>query len=239
MVVAVDTLVRWSSFPPDISPSPSSPELSECRGLVKLRAVLTGVEEEEEEEEERWEEEDEDGARWSEEDEEEEVFGSCFSGLLEDWDHTAWPAFISTFSPPCVSAFSPLFTGRWFGLGRAPFSAWLSPPAPPSVPESSDSEELEVSRAWPERALKAWVLCSTVALLAEPLPSPPASPIEEEVSKLQGPSCNGTFLISILSFLSMRGAPEHSTTDERGVEWVWVWLWPDSDFADVEDSLLL
>lgn len=82
MAVAVDTLVRQPSLPPNISPSPSSSELSECRGLVKLRAVLTGVEEEEEEEEERWEEEEEDGATRSDEEEEEEVFGKCFSGLL-------------------------------------------------------------------------------------------------------------------------------------------------------------
>lgn len=107
------------------------------------------------------------------------------------------------------------------------------------MPESSDSEELEVSRDWPERALKAWPLCSMAALLVEPLPTPPATPIEEEVSKLRGPSCNGTFLISMLSFLSIRGAPEHSTTGERGEEGVWVWLWPDSDFVDVEDNLLL
>lgn len=85
MAVAVDTLVRKASFPPpDISSDtfPSSSELSECRGLVKLRAVLTGVEEEEEEEEERWEEEDEDGATRSEEEEEEVVLGYCLSGLL-------------------------------------------------------------------------------------------------------------------------------------------------------------
>lgn len=67
----------------DSSPSPSSSELSECRGLVKLRAVLTGVEEEEDEEEERWEEEEDDGATRSEEEEEEEVFGKCLSGLLQ------------------------------------------------------------------------------------------------------------------------------------------------------------
>lgn len=80
----MDTLVRKASFPPpDISSDtfPSSSELSECRGLVKLRAVLTGVEEEEEEEE-RWEEEDEDGATRSEEEEEEVVLGYCLSGLL-------------------------------------------------------------------------------------------------------------------------------------------------------------
>lgn len=58
MAVAVETLVRQPSLPPDISPSPSSSELSECRGFVKLRAVLTGVDDEEDEEEERWEEEE-------------------------------------------------------------------------------------------------------------------------------------------------------------------------------------
>lgn len=83
MAVAVETLVRQPSLPPDISPSPSSSELSECRGLVKLRAVLTGVDDEEEEEEERWEEEEEEGATRSEEEEEEEVLGNCLSGLLQ------------------------------------------------------------------------------------------------------------------------------------------------------------
>lgn len=104
------------------------------------------------------------------------------------------------------------------------------------MPESSDSEELDVSRDWPVRALKAWLLCSIAALLVVPLPIPAATPMEEEVSKLRGPSCSGTFLISMLSFLSIRGAPEHSTAGERGEEDVWPW--PDSGFVD-EDNLLL
>ena len=125
MADAVDTFVKEHSFPPDSSPFPSSSELSECRGLVKLRAVLTGVEDEDEEEEEedRWEEEDEDGATLSEEEEEEEVLGNSFSGLLQDCVHAAWPAFRSTLSPSCEHPFSPLFTGRWFGLVREPPSA--------------------------------------------------------------------------------------------------------------------
>lgn len=122
-----------------------------------------------------------------------------------------------------------------------PPSAGLSPhppaPPPPSVPESSDSEELDVSRDWPALALKAWLLCSTPALLAELLLTAPATPMEVEVSKLRGPSCSGTFFISMLSFLSIRGTPEHSTEGERGDDGVW--LWPDSDFVDVEDNLLL
>lgn len=83
--VAVETLVRWPHM--SASASPSS-ELSECRGLVKLSAVLTGVEEEDDEEEEqeevvdRWEEEEEEGPTRSEEDEEEEaVLGRSLSGL--------------------------------------------------------------------------------------------------------------------------------------------------------------
>lgn len=103
--------------------------------------------------------------------------------------------------------------------------------------ESSDSEELDVSRDWPVRPLKAWLRCSIPVLLAELLMTPPATPMEVEVSKLRGPSCNGTFLISMLSFLSIRGALEHSTTGERGD--VGVWLWLDSDFVDAEDNLLL
>lgn len=100
----------------------------------------------------------------------------------------------------------------------------LSPPAPPSVPESSDSEELDVSRDGPERTLKAWDLCNMLPLLAEELLRPPATPPEEDVvvSKLRGPSCSGTFLISMLSFLSILGTPEHSREGERGEEGVWV-----------------
>lgn len=112
--VAVDMLVRLPSFPTDISPSPSSSELSECSGLVKLRAVLAGVVEEEvvveEEEEERW-EEDEDGATRSQ-DGDEVLLGKCFSGLLQAaWAHAAWPAFASALSPQGASPFS-LVMGR-------------------------------------------------------------------------------------------------------------------------------
>lgn len=203
---------------------------------MKLRAVLTGVVEEEEEEEERWEEDEEDGAMRSEEDEEEEVLGICLSGLLHECCHAARPLFTSALSPPDGSSFS-LLTGRWFGLTGAAASASPQPPAPPSVPESSDSEELDVSRDWPGRALKAWLRCNIPPLLAELLPTPPATPMEEEVSKLRGPSCNGTFLISMLSFLSIRGPPELSTPGDSGEEGVWLWL--DSDFVDADDNLLL
>lgn len=200
---------------------------------MKLRAVLTGVVEEEDDDEERWEEDEEDGAIRSEED---EALGICLSGLLHECCHAARPCFASALSPPDGSSFS-LFTGRWFGLTGAPPSGSPQPPAPPSVLESSDSEELDVSRDWLGRALKAWLRCSIPALLAELLPTPPATPTEEEVSKLRGPSCNGTFLISMLSFLSIRGAPELSTPGDSGEEGVW--LWPDSDFVDAEDNLLL
>lgn len=80
-----------------------------------------------------------------------------------------------------------------------------------------------------ERALNAWPLCSAAAAVPAaalgppPAPPPPpatetAPPAEEEemigegASKLRGPSCSGTFLISMLSFRSMRGggAEEHS-----------------------------
>lgn len=203
---------------------------------MKLRAVLTGVEEDEEEEEERWEEEEEEGAMRSEEDEEEEVLGICLSRLLHECCHAARPLFTSALSPPDGSSFS-LFTGRWFGLTGAPPCASPHPPAPPSVLESSDSEELDVSRVWPARALKAWLRCSIPPLLAELLPTPPTTPMEEEVSKLRGPSCNGTFLISMLSFLSIRGAPPLSTAGESGEEGVW--LWPHPDLVEAADSLLL
>lgn len=209
---------------------------------MKLRAVLTGVEDEDEDEEEeeeevvRWEEDEEDGAMRSEEDEEEEVLGICLSGLLHECCQAARPLFPSALSPPDASSFS-LFTGRWFGLTGAPPSASPNPPAPPSVLESSDSEELDVSRDWPGRALKAWLRCSIPPLLAELLLTPPTTPMEEEVSKLRGPSCNGTFLISMLSFLSIRGAPQPSAAGDSGEEGVW--LWPDPDFVDPEDNLLL
>lgn len=73
----------------------------------------------------------------------------------------------------------------------------------------------------------------------EPLLVELLAPVEGEVSKLRGPSCSGTFLISMLSFLSIRGAPQHSTTSDRGEEGVGVWLGPDSDFVDVDEDLLL
>lgn len=241
-VVTMDTLVWRASFSQDITSFPSSSELSECKGLVKLMAVLTGVdEEEEEEEEERWEEEDEEGATRSEEEEEEEVLGNSFSGLLQGSVHDACPVFTSALLHSRGSTLSPLFTGRWFGLGKALPSVWLSkhPSAPPSVPESSDREELDVSRDWVERDLKAWPLCSMQPLLQELAPCPPAPPTEEDVSKLRGPSCSGTFLISMLSFLSIRGMPGHSMTGERGEDGAWVWLWPNSGFVDVEENLLL
>ena len=119
MAVAVETLDRgWGpvSLAPPISPSPSSSELSECSGLVKHSAVLTGVEEEEEEEEgagrSEEEEEEEEGAGRSEEEEEEEVevalLGRCFSGLLLQG---AWPSLDSA-PPPRASSFSPPARGR-------------------------------------------------------------------------------------------------------------------------------
>lgn len=110
---------------------------------MKLRAVLTGVEEDDDDEEEdMWDEEEEEGAALSEE-EEEEVLGNGFSGLLQECVHAVWPCFAS-----CVFFLPSLVTGRWFGLVRTPSSEWLSPhpPDPPSVPESSDREELDVSR---------------------------------------------------------------------------------------------
>lgn len=221
--VTVETFLWSLSFTSGASSFPSSSELSECRGLVKLRAVLTGVEEDEDEEEDEdmWEEEEEDGAALSEEEEEEEVLGKGLSGLLQECVHAAWPGFTS-----CVFSFSSLVTGRWFGLVRTPSSEWPSPhpPDPPSVPESSDCDELDVSRVWPERALKAWPLCSWELLLVELLAETPPPPAEEEVSKLRGPSCSGTFLISMLSFLSIRGAPQQSAAGERGEEGVWLWL---------------
>lgn len=96
-----------------------------------------------------------------------------------------------------------------------------------------------MSSDWPARTLKAWLRWSMPALQAPP-PAPAADPAEEEeeeVSKLRGPSCSGTFLISMLSFLSMRGAPQLSTTGESGDEGVWPWL--DSDLVDAVDALLL
>ena len=119
VAVAVETLERgWgpslappASLAPPISPSPSSSELSECSGLVKHSAVLTGVEEEEEEEggdtREEQQEEEEEGAGRSEEDEDEvevevALLGRCFSGLLLQG---AWPSLASA-PPPRASSFS-------------------------------------------------------------------------------------------------------------------------------------
>lgn len=76
--------------------------------------------------------------------------------------------------------------------------------------------------------------------LQAPPPAPAADPTEEEdeVSKLRGPSCSGTFLISMLSFRSMRGALQPSAAvGESGDEGVWPWL--DSDLVDAVDALLL
>lgn len=79
---------------------------------------------------------------------------------------------------------------------KAPWCVMLG--GPPSAPESSEREELEVL----ERALKARDLCSLL------LPS-----------KLLGPSCNGTFCISILSFLSRRTAPSTGEGEEGEGAW--------------------
>lgn len=76
---------------------------------MKLRAVLTGVEEEDDEEEDMWEEEEEDRATLSEDEEEEVVLGKVFSRLF----HAAWPLFTSS-----VFSLLSLVTGRWFGLVR-------------------------------------------------------------------------------------------------------------------------
>jgi len=81
------------------------------------------------------------------------------------------------------------------------------------MPESSEREELEVSSGWLPRLLKAWLRWRTPLLVLPPATAAAAVMAEEEQeSKLRGPSCSGTFLISMLSLRSMRGTPEPSTT---------------------------
>ena len=115
-----------------------------------------------------------------------------------------------------------------------------------------------MSSGWLPRLLKAWVRVRMELLVLPPetapapvAPHPPAAlaaPAEEaaaadvaDVSKLRGPSCSGTFLISMLSLRSMRGTPEPSPAGagESGEEDEEVGVGVGVPAASDEDDLLL
>ena len=79
-----------------------------------------------------------------------------------------------------------------------------------------------MSSGWLPRLLKAWVRWRMELLVLPPavMAAPPAAAAAAaDGSKLRGPSCSGTFLISMLSLRSTRGAPEPSAAGgERGEE---------------------